>query len=112
MSSSQIVRFFVAHALIGYGIAAVFVAILLWFDVAGLGTLVWNSDVGWLAVLMLVLFLGQSFAGLQIGFAVWFTARDPADEDDDDGPSGPFLPEPLDAVLLAPARAWNRKGRR
>lgn len=109
MTRMQVIWFLVAHALLGFAIAAVFVGLLLAFDVASLRSLVMGSDVGLMAVLLLIVFLGQSFAGLQIAFAVWLTA---SDEDDDDEGGGSGLPEPVDQLLLAPVRSWQRSRRR
>lgn len=65
-----LVRMLINHALIGFGIAAIFVAGLIWFDMGGLGTLILSSDSGWLALFMLTFFLGLTFGSAQMGFAI------------------------------------------
>ncbi|MFG1379398.1 hypothetical protein [Xanthobacter autotrophicus] len=65
-----LVRFLLRHALIGVGVAAVFVALLAAFDVAHLGTLFATSQDGPLALIVLTLALGVTFGSVQMGFAV------------------------------------------
>ena len=66
----RIARFYVRHVLIGYLLSAAFTALLLWLDVAGLWHLVTHVEGGWLAVLMLWLFNGIVFSGVQFGIAI------------------------------------------
>ncbi|MCT8159344.1 hypothetical protein [Pseudoruegeria sp. SHC-113] len=87
-----LVRLYITHSLIGFGIAALFVAILLWFNVANLWHLVTHSDIGWMAVALMVLFNGIVFSGVQFGIAIMRMA----DEDDDTGGKRDALP------LMAP----------
>jgi hypothetical protein len=49
----KLVRLYITQVAIGFGIAAVFVAMLLWFDIANLWHLVTHSDKGLLAVVIL-----------------------------------------------------------
>lgn len=65
-----LVRFLVRHAVIGIGVAAVFVALMVAFDVAHLGTLFATSADGPLAIIVLTLALGVTFGSVQMGFAV------------------------------------------
>jgi len=66
----ELVRFLVRHALIGIAVAAASVAALLTFDVARLGTLVWQSPSGIVAVIALTCGLAITFGSVQMGFAV------------------------------------------
>lgn len=66
----KLVRLFILHGALGLGLGAVFTALLLWLDVAGLGRLVAGSPQGWLAAAMLAWFSGITFGGVQIGIAV------------------------------------------
>jgi hypothetical protein len=52
-----LVRLYIRHCVIGFGLAAVFVGLLFAFDVARLWTLVSRSDIGLLAAFML--FMGN-----------------------------------------------------
>ena len=64
------------NVLIGFGIAAGFVAMLLWFNIANLWSLVSNSDVGLLAVFLLWFSNGIVFAGVQFAIAVMGLKQD------------------------------------
>jgi hypothetical protein len=79
----DIIRLYVKSVAIGFAIAAVFVVMLLYFDIANLWHLVSHSDNGWLAVLVLWVLNGIVFAGVQFGIAV-MNLKD----DDDDEPRG------------------------
>ncbi|PVA11951.1 hypothetical protein DC366_03260 [Pelagivirga sediminicola] len=79
----DLIRLYIKHCLIGFAIAAGFVAMLLYFDIANMWHLVSHSDKGWLAVLVLWLANGVVFAGVQFGIAV-MNMKD----DDDDEPRG------------------------
>lgn len=66
----RLVRFYIRHVLIGFAVAAAFVAMLLWFNVANLWHLISTSDVGVLAATLLWAFHGIVFSGVQFGIAV------------------------------------------
>lgn len=78
----KLVRLYIQCVAIGFAISAAFTAALLWLDVAGLGHLVWSSDIGWVAVAMLVVFNGIVFAAVQFAVRVMGMA------DPDEGPKG------------------------
>lgn len=63
------VRFMVIHGLVGFGLAAVFVAAVLWADPGGVGSLILRVG-GWPVVAMLWFFSGLTFGSVQIGTAV------------------------------------------
>jgi hypothetical protein len=86
-----LIRLYVTQGAIGFGIAAILVAGLLWFNVANLWHLVTHSDVGLWAVLLLWLFNGIVFGAVQ--FAI--TVMGMADDDDDDDDSGHFARQPV-----------------
>ena len=90
----KLIRLYIVNVAIGFGIAAVFVAGLLWLDVAGLQRLILHSPMGWVAGLMMVMFNGVVFAGVQFAIAVMRMA-DP--EDTPPGGKG-------DALILVPVR--------
>ncbi len=73
----KLVRLYIRHVLIGFAIAAAFVAMLLWFNVMNLWHLVSTSDVGLLAVIVLWFAHGIVFAGVQFGLAVMAMAEPP-----------------------------------
>lgn len=97
----KLVRLYVTNVLIGFALAAVFVALLLGLDIGGLGHLVLETPMGWLGGLMLLAFNGLVFAGAQFGIAVMRLAAE------DDAPSGGSrrpLPIPLRAEDGPPRR--------
>ncbi len=75
----KLVRFYIRHVLIGYAIAAGFVALLLWQNVANLWHLVSHSDIGMLAVFLLWMFHGIVFSGVQFGISIMRMAEDDGD---------------------------------
>ena len=77
----KLIRLYITSCLIGFALAAVFAAMLMWFDVGHLRGLVLMSDEGVLAVVMLVVMNGIVFAGVQFAISVMALAQD-------DGPSG------------------------
>ena len=95
----DLVRFYITQVLIGFVMAAIVVAGILWFDVAGLGRLVAGSDVGLLAALMLWVFNGIVFAGVQ--FAVAFMNMADHDDDDDDDGGGHLVRRPVAVPVRA-----------
>lgn len=91
----ELVRLFITQVAIGFVIAAFVVIGLLWFNVANLGHLISNSDIGLLAVLLLWVFNGILFGAVQFAIAVMGMADD--DDDDQDGghPAYAYIPVPV-----------------
>jgi hypothetical protein len=81
-----LVRFLLRHALIGVGVAAVFVGALAAFDVFHLRALMSGSPDGLLALVVLTGALGITFGSVQMGFAVMLMG------DDDDAKKGRRAP--------------------
>lgn len=79
----KLIRLYIIQCAIGFGLAAVFVALLLWFNIANLWHLISTSDKGWLALLVLWISNGIVFAGVQFGIAIMRMK-----DDDDDEPRG------------------------
>lgn len=100
----SLVRLYIRHCLIGFGLSAVFVGTLFALDVANLWSLIRNSDVGWIAALMLFIGNGIVFAGVQFGITVMRMG-----EETDEGPRG-SAPEPV--LVPAPVRIAASEGRR
>lgn len=76
----ELIKLYIKNVLIGFAIAAGFVAMLLWFNVMNLWHLVTHSDAGLLAVIVMWFAHGIVFAGVQFGWAVMAMAEK------DDGP--------------------------
>lgn len=98
----KLVRLYIQQTLIGFGVAAVFVGLLFWFNVANLWHLVTHSDVGLLAAFLLFMFNGIVFSGVQFGIAIMRMAEP------DETPRGPKRP----AGLAAPVAVRIDDGRR
>ena len=101
----KLVRLYLVNIAIGFGLAAVFVAMILWFNIGNLWHLVTHSDKGWLAVLILWVANGIVFAGVQFAIAVMRMK-----DDDDDEPRGGHrgrvrrhLPQPVPVRVEARA---------
>lgn len=78
----KLVRLYITNVAIGFAIAIAFVAMLIWLDVGHLRHLVLETEMGWLAAIMMVMFNGIVFAGVQFAIAVMRMAEK------DDGPRG------------------------
>jgi hypothetical protein len=66
----QLVRFLALHAAIGIGAGWFLLALLLWTDVNGVGSLIWASDSSALAIAMLAAGFAITFGGAAAGAAV------------------------------------------
>ncbi|WP_292286867.1 hypothetical protein [Marivita sp.] len=88
----DLIKMYIRQSIIGFVLSAVFVALLLYFNVVNLWHLVTHTDVGPLAVLLLWLFNGIVFAGVQFGISIMLMADD---EDDDDHRGRPLRLIPL-----------------
>ncbi|MEM8729889.1 MAG: hypothetical protein AAGF79_08225 [Pseudomonadota bacterium] len=69
------IKHLIRQSLIGFAIAAAFVALLLGLNVANLWELVRNSDVGVLALFLLWFFNGIVFASVQLGIFIMSLAE-------------------------------------
>ena len=101
----KLIRLYIQSIAIGFALAAVFVALLVWSDVGGLRSLVLGSGMGWVAALMLTVSNGIIFAGAQFGIRVMMMAEQ------DDTPRGGRRgrgPLPGDAI---PVRVEARASR-
>ena len=81
-----LIRHYVIQTAIGFALAAVFVVMLLAFDIVGLRRLILGSDIGLLALFLLWFFNGIVFAGVQFGISIMLMGDD--DDDDDEPPFG------------------------
>ena len=78
----KLIRLYIVNVAIGFALALAFVSAIVFFDVGGLRDLVTGSEMGWLAFVMMVVFNGIVFAGVQFAYAVMSLAAP------DDGPKG------------------------
>lgn len=86
----DLMRLYLRHCAIGFVLSAVFVALILWRDVAGLGSLVAGSDIGLLAVFLLWFFHGTIFGSVQFAIMIMLQSEDDGDDDDHRGPLIPI----------------------
>ncbi|MAM61021.1 hypothetical protein [Maritimibacter sp. UBA3975] len=100
----KLISLYIRHVLIGFGLAAVFVALLLWTNVGNLWHLVSTSDVGVMAVIMLFMGNGIVFSGVQ--FAI--TVMRMGDDDEPRGgkriPVATNIPARVEATATAPRK--------
>lgn len=89
----DLMSLYLRHCAIGFVLSAVFVALILWHDVAGLGSLIAGSDEGYLAVFLLWFFNGTVFGSVQFAIVV----MSQADDNDDDYHRGPLIPIRVEA---------------
>ncbi len=74
----RLIRLYVTQVLVGFAISTVFIAGLLWLDIAGLRGLIARSDSALLAVFMLWFMNGIVFAGVQFARKIMSLAEDDA----------------------------------
>ena len=71
----KLVRLYVTSVAFGFAISAAFVVTVVALDVAGLRHLILATDKGWLAGLMMFIFNGIVFAGVQFAIRVMSMAE-------------------------------------
>jgi hypothetical protein len=108
----DLIKMYIRQTAIGFALSAVFVALLLYFNVVNLWHLVTHTDVGLLAVFLLWLFNGIVFAGVQFGITIMMMKYDDDDDDDDDHRGMPIGLTPIRVEATAPrsrVRNFQRK---
>jgi len=99
----KLVRLYIRQCLIGFTLSGLFVAGLLFTNVANLWHLVSTSNMGLVACIMLFVFNGIVFSGVQFGIAVMRMAED------DDTSGGKRQREPVLAPALVPVRVETER---
>lgn len=66
----RVVRVCILNCVLGFVLSGVFTALVLWFDVAGIGHLVRHVPGGGLALLVFFVLNGIVFAGVQTGIVI------------------------------------------
>ncbi|MBZ0124450.1 MAG: hypothetical protein K8F31_11255 [Roseovarius sp.] len=102
----RLIRLYIVNVAIGFALAGLFVAMLMWFDVAHLRHLIATSDKGWLALLVLWVLNGIVFSGVQFGIAVMRMKDD--DDDEGDGGLRQHVIPPEHATVPVPAEDARR----
>ena len=99
----KLIRLYITSVAIGFALSAVFLGLLVWQDIAGLGHLVLRTASGGIAAVMLFVMNGIIFAGVQFAIAVMRLA-----EDDNEPRGGLRVPSILCAIPVKP-RAKSAK---
>ena len=97
----KLIRFYILNCVIGFIIAGIFTAAIMWFNVANLWHLVSTSNIGVMAVIVFWVLNGIVFAGVQFGVAIMLMAES---DDQDDGPR-----RGLGVPIRVPAEANARR---
>lgn len=82
-SMPKLISLYIRNVAFGFVLSGLFVAALMYFNIANLWHLVNSSPMGWVAALMLFIFNGIVFAGVQFAIAIMRI-----EDDDDDEPKG------------------------
>ena len=77
----KLVSLYIRNIVFGFALSGLFVSALMYFNIANLWHLVNASSMGWVAALMLFVFNGIVFAGVQFAIAIMRMEKD-------DTPSG------------------------
>lgn len=99
----RLVRLYIRQVLLGFALSAVFVAALLWTNVGNLWHLISTSDMGIVAVIMLFMFNGIIFSGVQ--FAVTIMRME---EKDNTPAGGKRIPVATDIPIRVEVAAESR----
>ncbi len=73
----KLIKLYITQVAWGFVIAAVFVGVLLAFNVANLRHLITTSEIGLIALLMIWFMNGIVFAGVQFAYAIMSMAEKP-----------------------------------
>lgn len=92
---TKLIKLYLRNIFFGFGLSAIFVGLLMYFNVANLWHLVSSSSMGWVAGVMLFMFNGIVFAGVQFGIAIMRM------EDEDEPKGGKRDPLVLDMQPIA-----------
>ncbi|WP_299630979.1 hypothetical protein [uncultured Roseobacter sp.] len=71
----RVMRLYIISGLTGFGVAAVFVAMIIAFNVANLRHLIFTSDIGVMATIAFWILNGIVFSGVQFAYAVTQLAK-------------------------------------
>lgn len=96
----RLVRLYIRHVAIGFALSAVFVGLLMWFDIGRLASLIAGTRGGWMALFLLWFFNGLVFAGVQFAIAVMRMAE-PETGRGGGTPAAPVASEALPVRIVA-----------
>ena len=94
----ELIKLYIRHVVIGFALSGVFVAALLWMNVANLWHLVSTSNIGGIAVAMLVIGHGIVFAGVQFAITIMRMGEDQGPRGGRRAPVATRIPVRVEAV--------------
>ncbi len=104
----KLVHLYIKQVFWGFALSAIFVGLLLWTNVGNLWHLVSTSDMGLVAVLMLFMFNGIIFSGVQ--FAITIMRMEHEDDTPTRGKRIPVATDiPVRVTTAAPRKATPHK---
>lgn len=77
----KLIKLYIVSCTVGFGISAVFTVLVLYFNVANIGSLAAKDPMGWLAVVMMWLFNGTVFGAVQFAWKIMQMRDDDASQD-------------------------------
>ncbi len=95
----KLIHLYIRQVAVGFALSGLFVAALMYFNIANLWHLVSASPAGWIALVMLFLANGVVFAGVQ--FAITIMRMEERDDDTSGGTPAPVatnIPVPVEAT--------------
>lgn len=95
----KLISLYIKSVATGFAIAFAFTGLLVWFNIAGIGKLIMGSDIGWVAFLMVAMFHGIVFAGVQFAYVIMRMAE-PADSGPRGGNPAPDVGQQLAPVMV------------
>jgi hypothetical protein len=103
----KLIRLYILSVAIGFALSAVFLGLLVWQDIAGLGHLVLETASGGVAAVMLFVMNGIIFAGVQFAIAIMRMAED--DNEPRGGLRAPFALRAIPVKVAVKPRAKSAK---
>jgi len=103
-SMPKLIHLYITQVAIGFAIALAFVTGFVALDLGGLRHLVLETEMGWLAFVMLVMFHGVVFAGVQFAIAIMRMAE-PEDRGPKRGSRAPVTRRPAPVAVPASGSA-------
>lgn len=97
----KLFSFLAKHILLGTLIGWSFAGALVFFDVGGLGTLIFNSSQKWVAIALLAWFFPITFGSAAVATAVLLGNEFDEDDDDRDKPAKPAVSGVLQPVKIS-----------
>ncbi|MBR3371215.1 MAG: hypothetical protein IKG52_11370 [Rhodobacteraceae bacterium] len=91
----KLIKVYIQQVAIGFGLSAVFTAILIYFNIGNLQRLVFGSSDGLLGLFLIFFFNGLVFAGVQFAIRIMRMGFEDDDDDDDHGGDGVRHTDPV-----------------